>query len=286
MGGDRFQMSRFFVNIKSVDLDNNRITITGEDVRHIRSVLRSEPGDALELSDGSGADYEVTIERIEKDSIITNIVSARPNKTEPPVSITLFQGIPKADKMEYIIQKCVELGVNRIVPVMTTRTVVKLDNVRDAAAKTTRWKRIALEAAKQCDRGTVPVVEEPVRLGEALRLAEACELRLLPYEEETEGNLRQQLEKLKQQRQEQGQGQAQRQGQLKSVQDGTESCESGSANSIAVFIGPEGGFATAEVEKAVDSGFKSVSLGPRILRTETAGIAVITIIMYELGDMS
>lgn len=278
MGGDCFQMSRFFVSIDSVDSDNSRIMITGEDVKHIRSVLRSVPGDVLELSDGSGIDYDVTIECIEKDSITTKIVSAKPNKTEPPVNITLFQGIPKADKMEYIIQKCIELGVKRIVPVITARTVVKFDNTRDAVSKTARWKRIALEAAKQCDRGIVPLVEEPVRLDEALMLAERCSLRLLPYEEETAGNLRQHLEehKLKQRRQE----------QLKSVQDTPESGEAGSAGSVALFIGPEGGFAPAEVNKAVQCGFKSVTLGPRILRTETAGVAVIAIIMYELGDMA
>lgn len=256
-------MSRFFVSIDSVDSDNNIITITGEDVKHIRSVLRSVPGNALELSDGSGVDYDVIIEALEKDSITTKIVSAKPNKTEPPVSITLFQGIPKADKMEYIIQKCVELGVKRIVPVITDRTVVKFGNARDTAAKAARWKRIALEAAKQCDRGIVPTVEEPVRLEEALILAAGCNLRLLPYEEEMEGNLRQHLEeqKLKLQRQEE-------------------------RGNIAVFIGPEGGFAPAEVQKAVESGFKSVTLGPRILRTETAGVAVIAIIMYEIGDMA
>lgn len=252
-------MSRFFVSMEAVDTSSGRIMITGEDVKHIRSVLRSMPGDALELSDGVGVDYDVTIEAVEKDNITTKIVCAKPNKTEPPVHITLFQGIPKADKMEYIIQKCIELGVKRIVPVLTARTVVKFDNARDAAVKTTRWRRIALEAAKQCDRGIVPVVEEPVRFDEALKLAEGCDLRLLPYEEEAAGNLRQQLSK-------QGQSEG--------------------AQRLAIFIGSEGGFAAAEVQKAVEGGFKSVTLGPRILRTETAGIAVMAIIMYELGDMA
>ena len=264
MGGDGFQMSRFFVSRDSVDLDNHRITITGEDVKHIRNVLRCMPGDALELSDGSGMDYDVAIESIEKDSILTKIVNERPNKTEPPVNITLFQGIPKADKMEYIIQKCVELGVVKIVPVMTARTVVRVENARDAASKTARWKRIALEAAKQCDRGAVPQVEEPVRLEMALKMAESCDLRLLPYEEETEVNLRKHLQDYKE----------------------SNTGESGRISNIALFIGPEGGFTTDEVQKSVKSGFKSVTLGPRILRTETAGVAVIAIMMYELGDMA
>ena len=252
-------MSRFFVSMEAVDTSSGRIMITGEDVKHIRSVLRRMPGDALELSDGVGVDYDVTIEAVEKDSITTKIVCAKPNKTEPPVHITLFQGVAKADKMEYIIQKCIELGVKRIVPVLTARTVVKFDSARDAAAKTSRWQRIALEAAKQCDRGIVPVVEEPTRFDEALKLAEGCDLKLLPYEEEAAGNLHQQLSK-------------------QSLAEG--------AKRIAIFIGPEGGFAAAEVEKAVKAGFKSVTLGPRILRTETAGFAVMAIVMYELGDMA
>jgi len=250
-------MSRFFISIDSIDSDNNIITITGEDVKHIRNVLRSVPGDSLELSDGSGMDYDVAIETIGKDNITTRILSTKPNKTEPPVKITLFQGVPKADKMEFIIQKCVELGVVRIVPVITERTVVKF-NSSDAAAKTVRWNRIALEAAKQCDRGAVPVVEEPVRLDGALKLAECCGLKLLPYEEEA----------------------------TESMQKHLNSSEAVDAVEVAVFIGPEGGFAPAEVEKAVKSGFRSVTLGPRILRTETAGIAVIAIIMYELGGMT
>ena len=272
-------MSRFFVSIDSVDKENSRILITGEDVKHIKSVLRSEPGDTLELSDGAGVDYDVKVEMIDKDCITTGIVNTRPNKTEPPVNITLFQGIPKADKMEYIIQKCVELGIKRIVPVMMARSVVKFDNARDAAAKTARWQRIALEAAKQCDRGIVPEVVEPLRFNEALKMADNCGLRLLPYEEETEGNLRQQLEEQKQLLQNQ------RQKQLESAQEVSRIDVDDIAGNIALFIGPEGGFASDEVEKAVNSGFKSVTLGPRILRTETAGVAVIAIIMYELGDI-
>jgi 16S rRNA (uracil1498-N3)-methyltransferase len=252
-------MSRFFVEKSAVDKKSGTIAITGEDVKHIRSVLRSMPGDSLELSDGAGTDFEVTIESIEKESILARITGERPNRTEPSVDITLFQGVPKADKMDFIIQKCVELGVNRIVPVMTARTVVKFDSAKDSAAKAARWQRIALEAAKQCDRGIVPQVDEPVRFAEALKRAGSCRLRLLPYEEETEGGLRGQLEKFK---------------------------AGNPALKIAVFIGPEGGFTAEEVAKAVKDGFVSVTLGPRILRTETAGIAVVSIIGYELGDMS
>lgn len=259
-------MSRFFVNPGSVDLNNGKITIVGDDVRHVGSVLRAVPGDVLNLSDGMGTDYDAVIEQIDKDSILTRITHARPNATEPPVEITLFQGIPKADKMDFIIQKCIELGVRRIVPVMTARSVVKLNNARDIGNKTTRWRRIALEAAKQCDRGIVPLVEEPVRLEKALEMAENCSLKLIPYEEEKDGNLRKHLRQYKEKVSETG---------VKAGYGG-----------VGVFIGPEGGFDLTEVEMAMQSGFKSVTLGPRILRTETAGLAVIAITMYEIGDIS
>jgi 16S rRNA (uracil1498-N3)-methyltransferase len=249
-------MSRFFVKTDAADLLEGRIMITGEDVKHIAGVLRASAGDALVLSDGSGTEYDVVIRHISKESIETGIKSQRPCKTEPPIHITLFQGIPKADKMDLIIQKSVELGVTKIVPVMTARTVVRFGSTRDAAAKAVRWNRIALEAAKQCDRGVIPVVGEPVTFDMALKIAGECELKLLPYEEEKEGSLRSVLR----------------------------SCGK-TAGSIAVLIGPEGGFERDEAEKAVNAGFISVTMGPRILRTETAGLAAAAIVMYELGDM-
>lgn len=257
-------MSRFFVAGDAVDIVNGRITITGEDVKHIRSVLRNAPGDKLEISDGAGTDFITAVEWIEKDAVVVKIMDSKPNKTEPPIDITLFQGIPKADKMDFIIQKCIELGVNRIVPVMTARTVVRFENTRDASAKAARWQRIASEAAKQCDRGIIPLVAEPVRFFDALKLAGSSRLKLIPYEEETEGSLRFQLERVKTEN---------------DTGNGRQRIE------IAVFVGPEGGFTPEEVSKAVENGFKSVTLGPRILRTETAGLAVISIIGYELGDV-
>ncbi len=255
-------MSRYFVSIDSIDVENNSITITGEDVKHIRNVLRNKPGDMIKVSDGEKYDYDVKIETLDREAVYTKIVYRYENKTEPPVNITLFQGLPKADKMEYLIQKCVELGVKRIVPVMTARTVVKLTDPKDAKTKTIRWNRIAQEAAKQCDRGFIPVVTEPVRFAEALELACDCKLKLLPYEEETKGSLRDNIRAFRK-----------------------HFCDKGRKLSIALFIGPEGGFAADEVEKAKSKGFNLVTLGPRILRTETAGIVVMSIIMYELGDM-
>ena len=253
-------MARFFVKTDPLELQNGRITITGHDVNHIANVLRASKGDELVLCDGAGTDYHVVIDQISKEKIGTVIRDARASATEPPVGITLFQGIPKADKMDYIIQKCVELGVRSIVPVITSRSVVRFGSARDAAAKTARWNRIALEAAKQCDRGIVPEVNGPVKFDEALELADGYGLKLFPYEEEKEGSLRKVLQEHRM-------------------------AMMGSSPGIAVFIGPEGGFDPEEAEKAVKSGFKPVTLGPRILRTETAGIAVAAIVMYELGDM-
>ncbi len=250
-------MSRFFVKTEPADLQQGHIIITGEDVKHIANVLRSRSGDHLELCDGEGTDYDAVIDQLSKESIITRVIASKENQTEAPIDITLFQGIPKADKMDLIIQKCVELGVNRFVPVTTVRSVVKIGDARDVAAKAARWGRIAFEAAKQCDRGRIPVVEEPVGLDKALKIADGYGLKLLPYEEETDGSL------------------------CKVMSD---PCIYANRK-IAIFIGPEGGFDRTEVEKAAQSGFRSVKLGPRILRTETAGIAVASILMYELGDM-
>lgn len=254
-------MSRFFVKTDPVDLRNGKIIITGEDVNHIANVLRASAGDEIVLCDGSGTDYDVVIEHISKQTIETSIKASKPSITEPPVSITLFQGIPKADKMDYVIQKCVELGVKRIVPVMTARSVVRFGSSRDAASKTARWNRIALEAAKQCDRGIIPAVDEPVSFDTALKLAGGSGLKLFPYEEERNVSLRSILKKY----------------------TGAEDAET--IKSAAVLIGPEGGFEQTEAKKAAEAGFISVTLGPRILRTETAGLATSAIIMYELGGM-
>jgi 16S rRNA (uracil1498-N3)-methyltransferase len=258
MGGDGFQMPRFFVERDAIDENNGCINITGEDVRHMVNVLRSAPGDAIVVSDGLGTDYDAVIERTDKNAVLARITAARINRTEPRFDITLFQGIPKSDKMDFIIQKCVELGVKRIVPVVTARTAVKIGGASgNASLKTARWRRIALEAAKQCDRGIIPAVEEPVMFNKALELAEGCDVKLLPYEEEKTKTLRRFIRGL----------------------------PAGIGSRFAVFIGPEGGFDPEEVQEASSCGFVSVSLGPRILRTETAGMAVVAVLMYEFDDI-
>ncbi|HEY9062290.1 MAG TPA: 16S rRNA (uracil(1498)-N(3))-methyltransferase [Pseudobacteroides sp.] len=245
-------MPRFFV--KSENIENEKITISGEDFNHIKNVLRLRQGDSLIISDGNCWDYSVVIDSYAANYVTTTIVDSYKNTNESEIDITLFQGVPKSDKMDMIIQKSVEMGVKRIVPVITERTVVKINSEKDIKNKITRWQRIAIEASKQCNRGIMPIVEAPVTFRQSITEAKQADLNLIPYEKET-GN------------------------KLKPVLKG------GGAKTISVMIGPEGGFSNNEVDLAVENGCVPVTLGPRILRTETAGLLVLSIIMYELGDI-
>lgn len=246
-------MSRFFIDKDSIS--DEHIIITGEDVQHIRKVLRMRPGEKLIACDMNGTDFECEIESINEKNVEARILQRRESDTEAPVKVTLFQGVPKSDKMELIIQKCVELGVYSIVPVKTERTVVKFENSKDEEKKQQRWQKIAVEAAKQCNRGRLPEVSKPVAFNEALMAAKGYDLVLVPYENEEQLGLKKVLK------------------------------SNGDVKSIAVFIGPEGGFTEEEIAKSLDFGYLSVSLGKRILRTETAGLTVLSILMYELGDV-
>lgn len=248
-------MPKFFIKESNVSL--NQIVITGDDVNHIKNVLRLKQEDTIILSDGCGKDYIVKIDTFESDAIKTTILESKSNNTEPPIEITLFQGIPKSDKMDFIIQKSVELGVKKIVPVMTERTIIRFENHKDKVKKVDRWQKIVLEAAKQCNRGMIPTVEYPVSFNECLELAKEADLGIIPYEKEMENGLKNHLKN-----------------HLKN-----------SIHKVAVIIGPEGGFAENEIKNAVNYNIKPVTLGPRILRTETAGITVLSILMYELGDV-
>ena len=246
-------MSKFFVNSENISSDS--IIITGEDVVHIKKVLRLNSGDNIIVSDGLGTDYHVQIQKIDLHTVDTKIISSFKNNSEPPVDIVLFQGLPKSDKMDYIIQKGVELGVKKIVPVITERTVVKISNNKDYKKKHQRWNRISMEAAKQCNRGIIPQVEYPIIFKEAIETLPNNGFRILPYEKEKSQGIK---------------------GILK---------EKSNSKDIFIFIGPEGGFCDREIELALKNDFNIISLGPRILRTETAGIVVLSILMYELGDV-
>ena len=241
-------MHRFFV--ESGCITQGTVVITGDDVKHISKVLRLRTGDEITVCDSCGSDYVCAIEDISQTQVEAKILSTSPNRAESPLHITVYQGLPKSDKMDYIVQKCVELGAVSIVPVATARAVVKL---HDEEKKRTRWQKIALEAAKQCGRGIIPTVGNVTDLRKVIDSLEPDALNILPYENEDHRRLRQAMSGY-------------------------------SGDKVNIIIGPEGGFDPAEIFAAESKGIHIVTLGPRILRTETAPIAAISAIMYELGD--
>lgn len=240
-------MHRFFADKGA--FSDGVARISGEDVAHITKVLRLKAGDSVVLCDGAETDYTCTISSMDKSEIILDIDSISPNEAESDVSITLYQGLPKSDKMDFIIQKCVELGVDRIVPVESARCVAK---IKDDDKKRQRWQRIAEEAAKQCGRGKIPQVSSAISFDKAIK--EEHDLKIMPYECEMQSNLNDALSNV------------------------TTPC------TLAIYIGPEGGFEQSEADKANDSGVKTVTLGKRILRCETAGLATVSAVMYALGQ--
>lgn len=242
-------MYQFFVEDEQVTEDG--VLITGSDVNHIRNVLRMKPGERVRISTRTGSNYLCSITQVEEMSIAAQILETMAG-TELPNRIVLFQGLPKADKMELIIQKAVELGVAEIVPVSMKNCVVKLD-AKKAENKVKRWQQIAESAAKQSKRSLIPAVHEVLSYREAVAYAAECDVRLVPYENE--------------------QGMAGTKTMIEAIVPG---------ESIAVFIGPEGGFDESEIAEARDAGMKTISLGNRILRTETAGLAALSILMYQI----
>lgn len=247
-------MSKFFVPRENIGGES--IIIRGGDAAHISRVLRMTTGDGLTLCDGRGIDYETVIDKISPDEVECKIISEKKSSSEPNISVTLVQGLPKASKMDYIIQKTTELGISRIIPCSLARCVVKLENKKAEEKKTERWRKIAAEAAKQSGRGIIPEVTMPKTLDAVLDELKAFDIVFVPYECERENT-------------------------LKSV---LTSCEN--PKNAAFIIGPEGGFDIAETEKIRAAGIKTVTLGRRILRTETAGEAVLSMLMYEIGDIN
>lgn len=244
-------MYQFFVEPSQIQ--GKRIVITGGDVNHIRNVLRMKIGEEIAVSNGTdGKEYRCGIEEFTEDEVVCTLRFVKEDGLELPARVTLFQGLPKADKMEFIVQKMVELGAYRIVPVATKRAVVKLDE-KKAKARVTRWQAIAEAAAKQSKRRIVPQVGEVCTMREALAQAASMDLKLIPYEL--------------------SEGMAKTRELIEKAAPGQE---------IAIFIGPEGGFEEAEVSMAMEAGFVPVTLGKRILRTETAGLTVMAWLLYRL----
>lgn len=267
-------MARFFVLPGQVL--GSRITITGPDVRHIGRVLRLGPGDTVTCVDGTGRELTALIKEINNTGVVCEVTGEARSQAEPPVKVTLCQGLPKGEKMELIVQKCCELGVHRIIPVNCARTVVQMDD-KKAAQRQTRWQRVAEEAAKQARRGGIPQVAALTDFAAALRQLPEEALALLPWEEEGQAGLRAVLRAYK--------------GEPENPDVPGKSDEADNPTDVAgdrevwIFIGPEGGFTADEANLARQAGCRTATLGPRILRTETAAIAALALVMYELGDI-
>lgn len=243
-------MFRFYVSPESID--GEFITIDNADINHIKNVLRMKISEHIIVCDGCGHDIECELTKIEMDEVIAKIISREDSKAELDANITLYQGLPKKDKMELIIQKAVELGANRIVPVDTSHCVVKIDNKKEEKV-INRWQQIAHAAAKQSQRGIIPKVSSVIKFSKALSEAKNMDAAIIPYEK-AQGieYSRKCIEELKGKRE------------------------------IAIFIGPEGGFSKEEIEEALSCGVQPITLGHRILRTETAGLTALSIIMFEI----
>ncbi|MBP5410627.1 MAG: 16S rRNA (uracil(1498)-N(3))-methyltransferase [Lachnospiraceae bacterium] len=249
-------MPRFFVDPDSVHGDE--IIVTAGDYNHIRNVLRMHIGEPITVCDGQGSDYDCVIDSYGDGECVLAIREKKDSTVELPVEITLYQGLPKKDKMELIIQKAVELGAVRIMPVLCERTIVKLEDPKKEQRKMERFRAIAESAAKQSGRGILPEIADPRSFKDAVRDAKerGCVV-LVPYENAMG---------------------------MKATREAVE--EGLSAGKIAVFIGPEGGFAREEIALAEAEGARIISLGRRILRTETAGLAVLSLLMLQAEEQN
>lgn len=243
-------MQHFFVTPDQVT--EEFIYIEGSDVNHMKNVLRMKAGEELYVSDGNNKEYLCKVEDYEEDRAILKIVETKQSDRELPSKIWLFQGLPKGDKMEWIVQKAVELGARKVVPVATKRAVVKLD-AKKAVKKVARWNEIAKSASKQAGRGILPEVADVVSFKEALQMAKQLDVVMIPYELASGMDHTREV--------------------LKKVEPG---------KSVGIFIGPEGGFDVEEVEEALAAGAEEITLGHRILRTETAGLMVLSVLVYQL----
>ncbi len=245
-------MHKFFVQRRKFFEDT--AVIEGDDVKHIYKVLRLEDGEKVSINDCQGREYLGKIEDVNKTKVTVKLLEELPVNNESPVNIYLYQGLPKSSKMDLIVQKATELGVKEITPVVTERVVVKSE--LGEFKKVDRWNRIALEACKQCKRTLIPSINTPIEFEELISKLESMDLIAVPYENETGFGIKNLINEVKHE-----------------------------VKNIAIIIGPEGGFEEEEIERLKASGAYIVTLGPRILRTETAGFVCASLLMYELGDM-
>lgn len=246
-------MDRFFVEKNNINLENNTCIIEGEDVKHISKVLRCKIGEELEVCDKDNNEYICEITNIDKNIVNLDILEKADIKRESNLKIRLYQGLPKGPKMEMILQKLTEVGVDEIVLVQTKRSVAKVDDKKEDK-KFDRWERIIYEAAKQSKRGKLPKLRGVLSFKEALEEMQNNDMNICPYENERTVSIKKAI-------------------------------KNSDIKNIGIFVGPEGGFAEEEIEKIQEIGSKVVSLGPRILRTETASVVASSIVLYELSDL-
>lgn len=244
-------MHRFFVTEEQID--DEIVAINGQDAKHIRDVIRLKSGDQVEIVTENNV-LKCLLEEVSRERVLARIMSKMEKLNEPPIKISLFQGLPKSVKMETILQKCTEVGVSEFYPVATERSVVKIKDVTKEAKKLDRWRSIIEEAAKQSRRDNIPKLGKIISFKEMLRFLEGKNV-LVPYELEEEKTLRAFVEAVR------------------------------GIDEVCIVIGPEGGFDLDEIQLLKNIGACSVTLGRRILRTETAGMVVASILLYELGDL-
>ena len=240
-------MPRFFVE----KIQGDSLSLTGENASHIAKSLRMHPGEVITLSDANGVDCEAEITAVSPDAVTVKVLETRQNTSEPSVSVTLFQALPKVGKFETIVQKSVELGVKTIVPILTSRCVSRPDG-KSMSKKVERYQKVALEAAKQSGRGVIPTIEDLCSFDEMLARFSEFDAVLFFYEE---GG------------------------------DKIDRVLPAEAKNIAIVIGSEGGFSRQEVDRALEKGALVATLGPRILRCETAPVAALAVLMYCTGNM-
>lgn len=246
-------MHKFFVPKENIS--GNKACISGEDVKHIYKVLRLKPGDKVSINNCCAQEFLGIIKSMDKKQVQVEILEKLNLDNESGINIYLFQGFPKSSKMDLILQKATELGVKEIIPVFTERVVVK--NKQGELKKSDRWNRIVKEACKQCKRSIIPKVHKPADFNSILELLKNMDIVVVPYENEHDNGIKHIVQNM----------------------------DRSKTKSIAVVIGPEGGFAGHEIDALKEIGADTVTLGPRILRTETAGFVCVSILMYELGDL-
>lgn len=239
--------------VEKSQINENEIRITGSDVNHIKNVLRMEIGEHLVICDREGKDYYCELASLSSDEVIAKINEINDTESELPAKLYLFQGLPKKDKMELIVQKAVELGVYEIIPVSMKRCVAKIEDAKKEKKKLERWQGIAESAAKQSGRGIIPNIHSVMSFQEAVAYGKELDICIVPYELAKDMSA--------------------------TVQQVKRACN---AKSIGIYIGPEGGFDEKEIALIEEAEFGAVTLGKRILRTETAGLTILSILMYEL----